>query len=75
MAPITNAATALQPEVEAPGHLSRLFDQLTKHEYLKIMLSLRQLVATRGNGFHLFEQFLRASDLPPVATGCDRSAP
>jgi hypothetical protein len=35
MAPITNAATALQPE-EAPGHLSRLFDQLRKHEYLKI---------------------------------------
>jgi len=28
-----------------------------------------------GNGFRLFEPFLRPPGLPPVATGCDRSAP
>jgi hypothetical protein len=35
----------------------------------------RQLVATHGNGFRLSEPFLAPADLPPVATGCDRSAP
>jgi hypothetical protein len=35
----------------------------------------RQLVATHGNGFGLFEPFSRQSHLPPVAIGCDRSAP
>jgi hypothetical protein len=39
------------------------------------MRSDRQLVATHGNGFRLFEPFLAASDLRPVAAGCDRSAP
>jgi hypothetical protein len=32
-------------------------------------------VATRGNGFCLFEPFPQPSHLRPVATGCDRSAP
>jgi hypothetical protein len=32
------------------------------------MRSDRQPVATHGNGFGLFEPFLLASDLPPVAT-------
>ena len=35
----------------------------------------QQLVATGANGFGLFEPLLRPSQLPPVATGCDRSAP
>jgi hypothetical protein len=35
----------------------------------------RQLVATGGNGFGLFEPFSTLSDLPPIAAGCDRSAP
>jgi len=39
------------------------------------MRSDRQLVATGGNGFRLFEPFSRPLDLPPVATGCDRWAP
>jgi hypothetical protein len=32
----------------------------------------RQLVATGGNGFGLIPPFPESSDLPPVATGCDR---
>lgn len=39
------------------------------------MERLRQPVATHGNGFRLFEPFLRRSYLPPVAMGCDRWAP
>src|SRR4029453_1001785 len=39
------------------------------------MRSLRQLVATDGNGLRVFLRFLRPSDLRPVATGCDRGAP
>jgi hypothetical protein len=39
------------------------------------ILGARQLVATHGNGFGLFEPFSGQSHLPPVATGCDRSAP
>jgi hypothetical protein len=39
------------------------------------MRSDRQLVATSGNGFGLFEPFARLSHLRPVATGCARSAP
>jgi hypothetical protein len=35
----------------------------------------RQLVATGGNGFGLLKPFSGRSHLPPVATGCDRSAP
>src|ERR671911_1753954 len=38
------------------------------------ILGSRQLVATYGNGFRLSEPFPGASHLPPVATGCDRSA-
>src|SRR6266480_2867404 len=34
----------------------------------------RQRVATHGNGFGLFEPLFARSDLPPVATGCARSA-
>ena len=34
-----------------------------------------QLSAIGGNGFGLFEPFSRLSDLPPIATGCVRSAP
>jgi hypothetical protein len=33
-----------------------------------------QLVATGGNGFGLISPFSRHSHLPPIATGCDRSA-
>jgi hypothetical protein len=36
------------------------------------MRSDPQLVATHGNGFRVFEQFARPSDLPSVAAGCDR---
>jgi hypothetical protein len=39
------------------------------------MRSDRQLVATHGNGFRLSEPFSGPTPLPPVATGCDRSAP
>jgi hypothetical protein len=39
------------------------------------MERLRQLVATHGNGFGLFEPPSRPLDLPPVATSCDRWAP
>jgi hypothetical protein len=35
----------------------------------------RQLVAASGNGIGLFELLLGLSHLPPVASGCDRSAP
>ena len=42
---------------------------------LLTILGARQLVATHGNGFGLFEPFSGQSHLPPVATGCDRSAP
>jgi integrase-like protein len=35
---------------------------------------LRQPVATHGNAFRLFGPFSRPLHLPPVATGCDRSA-
>jgi len=38
-------------------------------------LSVRQPVATHGNGFRLFEPFPRASDLLPVAAGCNHGAP
>jgi hypothetical protein len=34
-----------------------------------------QLSAIEGNGFGLFERFLRSVHLPPVATGCPRWAP
>jgi hypothetical protein len=34
-----------------------------------------QLVATGGNGLGLCERLSGLSHLPPVATGCDRSAP
>jgi hypothetical protein len=37
-------------------------------------LGTRQLVATHGNGFRLFEPFSPPCHLPPVATSCDRSA-
>ncbi len=37
--------------------------------------SRRQAVATHGNGFGLSEPFSAPSHLPPVAPGCDRSAP
>ena len=36
------------------------------------MRSNRQLVATGGNGFGLFEPFSGLAHLTPVATGCDR---
>jgi hypothetical protein len=36
---------------------------------------LRQLMATHGNGFRLSEPFSTLPHLPPVATGCNRSAP
>jgi hypothetical protein len=39
------------------------------------MRSDRQLFATDGNGFGLFEPFLPPSYLPPVAMGCHRWAP
>ena len=39
------------------------------------ILGSRQLVATDGNGFGLFEPLLTGLDLPLVADGCDRSAP
>jgi hypothetical protein len=39
------------------------------------MRSDRQLIAIGGNGSGLFEPFSGLSDLPPVATSCDRSAP
>jgi hypothetical protein len=39
------------------------------------MRTRSQPVATHGNGFPLFEPFLRLSHLAAVATGCDRSAP
>ena len=39
------------------------------------MRSDRQLVATGGNGFRLFEPLLGRSGLQPVATGCARLAP
>jgi len=39
------------------------------------MERLKQLVATHGNGFRLFEPLSRAFHLPPIATGCDRWAP
>jgi hypothetical protein len=42
---------------------------------LLTMERLRQPVATRGNGFRLFSRFWLPAHLPPVATGCDRSAP
>ena len=35
---------------------------------------LRQLVATQRNGLRVFQPFSALSHLPPVATGCDRSA-
>ena len=39
------------------------------------ILGSRQLVATVGNCFRLFEPFSRLLDLTAVATGCDRWAP
>lgn len=39
------------------------------------MRSFRRRIATHGNGFRLFLPFSGPSHLPPVATGCDRSAP
>jgi hypothetical protein len=39
------------------------------------MAFLRQLMATHGNGFRLSEPFSTLPHLPPVATGCNRSAP
>jgi hypothetical protein len=35
----------------------------------------RQLVATHGNAFRLFEPFITLSHLRPVAIGCNRWAP
>jgi hypothetical protein len=35
----------------------------------------RQLVAAGGNGLGSIEPFSRASDLRPVATGCNHGAP
>jgi hypothetical protein len=42
---------------------------------LLTILGSGQLVATHGNGFRVSEPLSRSSHLPPVATGCDRSAP
>jgi hypothetical protein len=42
---------------------------------LLTMRSDRQPVATHRIGLGLFEPFSGPSHLPPVATGCDRSAP
>jgi hypothetical protein len=39
------------------------------------MERLRQLAATQGNGFGLFEAFSKPFHLPPLATGCARWAP
>ena len=39
------------------------------------MERLKRLVATHGNGFALSEPFSATAHLPPVATGCERSAP
>jgi len=36
---------------------------------------LGQPMATHGNGFRLFQPFSRRAHLPPLAGGCDRSAP
>jgi hypothetical protein len=44
-------------------------------DLLLTMAFTRQLVATYGNGFGLFLRVSTALHLPPVATGCDRSAP
>ncbi len=42
---------------------------------LTVLRSERQPVATGGNGFGLLEPISALEHLPPVATGCDRSAP
>jgi hypothetical protein len=39
------------------------------------MRSDRQPLATHGNGFGLFPQLPRRTNLPPIATGCIHGAP
>ena len=42
---------------------------------LLTMRSLRQLVATQGNGFRISSRFVWPSGVGTVATGCNRWAP
>jgi hypothetical protein len=67
---------------KATGELEQVVDPLlcpqrltSPRSRLRAMRSDRQPVAIHGNGFRLFEPFSGPSHLPPVATGCARSAP
>jgi hypothetical protein len=71
--PTTLVKVQVDPKQKVP--LCGIFAEPLPDSNRRPLLFLRQLMATHGNGFRLSEPFSTLPHLPPVATGCNRSAP